>query len=203
MTPLFKNADPFGKVNFRPVSLLSHISKVCERIIFNQISTYFETYFSKFLTGFRKNHNTQHSLLKMLELWKEALDKGKSVGTIFMNLSKAFDTLNHDLLIAKLEGYGFSENSFNCIQSYLRSRLQRANVNNFGLWKDIFSGVPQGFILGPVIFNIYVNDMFLFPDTRCLSNYTDDTTLNSVGENHNTNRNILNKFFFISTKMVS
>ena len=70
--------------------------------------------FSSFLTGFRKNRNTQHSLLKMLKLWKEALDKS----AIFMDLSKVFDTLNHDLLIAKLEAYGFSENSLNYIQSY-------------------------------------------------------------------------------------
>ena len=89
------------------------------RIVFNKISTIFKPYFSSFLTGFRKNHNTQHSFLKMLELWKEALDKGKSVGAIFMDLSKAFDTLNHDLLIAKFEAYGFSENSLNYIKSYL------------------------------------------------------------------------------------
>ena len=87
------------------MSLLLHISKVYERTILNKISTSFEPYFSSFLTGFRKNHNTQHSLIKMLELQKEALDKGKSVGARFMDLSKAFDNLNYDLLIAKLEAY--------------------------------------------------------------------------------------------------
>ena len=154
----------------------------------------FEPYSSSFITGFRKNHNTQHSLLKMLELWKEALDKGKSVGAIFMNLSKVFDTLNHDLLIAKLEDYGFSENSLNYIQS-LRNRLQRTNVNNnFSLWKDIFSGVPQGSILGTLMFNIYFNDIFIFPNNEYLSKYADDTTLYSTGENHNSKRNILNKY---------
>ena len=113
-----------------------------------------------------------------------------------MDLSKAFDTLNHDLLIAKLEAYGFSKNSLNYIQSYLRNRLQRTNVNNnSSLWKDIFSGVPQGSILGPLMFNIYINDVFLFSDNGCLSNYDDDTTLYSIGENHNTNRNILIKSF--------
>ena len=113
VTPLFKKADPFDKVNYRPVSLLSHVSKSYERIIFNQIGTFFELYFSSFFTGFYKKHNTQHSLLKMLELWKEALDKGNSVGAIFMDLSKAFEILNHDLLIAKLQAYGFSENALN------------------------------------------------------------------------------------------
>ena len=104
----------------------------------------------------------------MLELWKEALDNGKSVGAIFMNLSKAFDTINHDLLIAKLEAYRFFENSLNYIQSYLRHPLQRTSVNsNFSLWKDIFS----------LMFNICINDIFLFPENECLSNYADDTTL--------------------------
>ena len=65
--------------------------------------------------------------------------------------------------------------------------------NNFSLWKDIFSGVPQGFLIGSLMFNIYIKDIFLFPDNGCLSNYADDTTLYSIGENHNTNRNILNK----------
>ena len=98
VTNLFKKADHFDKVNYIPLSLMTHVSKVYERIIFNQISTNFEPYFSSFLTDF---YNSQHSLLKMLELWKEASDKGKSVGAIFMDLSKAFDALNHDLLIAK------------------------------------------------------------------------------------------------------
>ena len=117
MIPFLKKADPFDKVNSGPVSLLSHVSNVFERIIFNQISTYFEPYFSIFLTGFHKNHNTQHSLLKILELWTEDLDKGKSAGAIFMDLSKSLNTLNHDLLIAKLEAYRFSENPLSYIQS--------------------------------------------------------------------------------------
>ena len=117
----------------------------------------------------------------MLEQQKEALDKCKSVGAIFMDLSKAFDTLNHDLIIAKLEAYGFSKKFHNYIQSYLRNHLQRTNVNNdFSQWKDIFATVPQGSILGPLLFNIYINDIFLFPDNVYLSNYADDTTLYSI-----------------------
>ena len=77
------------------------------------------------LTGFCKNHTTQHSLLKMLELWKEVLDKGKYVSAIFMDLSKALDNLNHDLLIAKHETYRFSESSLNYVQSYLGNRMNK------------------------------------------------------------------------------
>ena len=81
------------------------MSAVFEKLILNQI---IESLLSNLLTGFRKNLNTQHCLLKMLKIWKEALDKGKFVDTIFMDVSKAIKTLNHDLLITKLEAYGFS-----------------------------------------------------------------------------------------------
>ena len=99
MTPLFKKLTLLAKKTSDSEFIVTCFKN--ERIILNQISTYFEPYFSSFLTGFRKTHNIQHSLLKMLELWKEALDKGKSVGVIFMDLPKVFDNLNHDLFIAK------------------------------------------------------------------------------------------------------
>ena len=201
MIPLFKKADPFDKLNYRPVSLLTHISKVFERIIYNQINEYIEPFLSNILTGFRKNHNTQHSLLKMLESFKEALDKGNSVSAIFMDLSKAFDTLNHDLLIAKLEAYGFSVNSLSYIHSYLNKRLQKTNVNkNYSLWKEIFTGVPQGPILGPLLFNIYINDISLFVDEAFLSNYADDTVLYSIYKNHISNQSVLKQNFICLQK---
>ena len=186
-------ADPIDEVKYRPISLLSQVSEVYERIIFNQISTYFEPYFSSFLTDFRKIHNIQYSLLKMLELWKEALDKGKSVGVIFMDLSKVFDNLNHDLLIAKL--FTVSPKILLITFKVTYAIVYRDVNNNFSLWKDIFAGVPQGSILGPLMFNIYINEIFLFPDNVCLSNYAEDTNLYLIGENHNTNKNILNKKF--------
>ena len=93
----------------------------------------------------------------MLEKWKEALDKGNLVDAIFMDLSKACDTQNHDLLIAKLEAYGLSINSLRYIRSYLNNGLQRASVNNsFSLWKDIVAGLPQGSILGRLLFNMFI-----------------------------------------------
>ena len=117
----------------------------------------------------------------MLERFKEALDKGNSVSAIFMDLSKAFDTLNHDLLIAKLEACGFSVNSLSYIHSYLNKRLQKTNVNNsYSLWKEISTGVPQESILGPLLFNIYINNILLFVDEAFLSNYADDTVLYSI-----------------------
>ena len=126
----FKKDDPLDKENYRPISLLSHTSKIYEKILFNQINDYIEPYFSDLLTGFRRNHSTQHCLIKMLEKWKHLLDNGYNIGVLFMDLSKAFDVLNHSLLLAKLDAYGFSLKSTTFIQSYLNKRMQKVNVNN-------------------------------------------------------------------------
>ena len=111
-----------------------------------------------------------------------------------MDLSKAFDTLNHDLLIAKLEAYGFSSKSLSYIHSYLNKRMQKTNVNcDFSLWKAIFSGVYQGSILGQLLFNIYVNDILSFVDEVFLSNHSDDIAVFSAQKNHILNQSTFKK----------
>ena len=108
---------------------------------------------------------------------KTLLVKGGFVCTIFMDLSKAFDTMNQDLLIAKLGAYGFQEDALVFMKSYFTKR-QRARVNsNFIMWEKIISGVPQGSILGPLLLNILLNDLFLFFENSDLSDYADDNTL--------------------------
>ena len=105
ITLVFKKNARTYKNNYRPASVLLVISKIFERIICNQLSAFFEEIFSKFQCGFRKGYSTQHCLLMMLESWKEAVDKNKAFGTLMTDLSKAFDCLSHDLLIAKLHSY--------------------------------------------------------------------------------------------------
>ena len=122
-----------------------------------------ESKISKCVTGFRKSHGTQHYLIVMLQKLKKALDKEENMSAIFMNLSKAFDTINHGLVLAKLKAYGFSKQTLSSICSYLNNRRQRVQINNkFSSLKDVLAGFPQGSIDGPLLFNLLINDLFLF-----------------------------------------
>ena len=120
----------------------------------------------------------------MLENWKNTLEKGKHVGAVFMDLSKAFDTINHDLLIAKLEPHGFSTNALLFMLSYLKNRSQRLSINSsFRTWEEIIAGVPQGSILEPLLFNIFLNDTFYFENRAFISNYADGNVLYAFDSN--------------------
>ena len=111
------------------MSLLPRISKVFERVIYNQINSFMKNRISKCVTGFKKSHGTQHSLIAMLEKWKKALDKEENLSAIFMDLSKVFDTINYDLLLTKLKAYGFSKQALSFMCSYLKNRRQRVQIN--------------------------------------------------------------------------
>ena len=173
ITPTSKKADRHLKINYRPVSILPTLSKIYEKNLYLQIYDYFNGIFSKYLGGFRKGHNTQHCLLFMLEKLKEAPDKGLTTGILLTDLTKAFDCISHDLLVAKLYAYGFSRMPLKLIYDYLGGRKQRTKVkNSFRTWLEILYGVPQGSVLGPLLF-IYINDLFFSQEFQ-MANFADD-----------------------------
>ena len=145
---------------------------------------YFNHILSKWQCGFRKGFSTQHYLLVMTEKWRKCLDKGGISGAILTDLSKAFDCILHDLLIAKLATYGFDYQSLRIMESFLSNRQQRTKINNaFSRYSEIRHGVPQGSILGPLLFNIYICDIF-FDKIECdNASYVDDNTPYNFGFN--------------------
>ena len=178
--PIFKKLDPFDKANYRPISLLPSLSKVYKKLMYKQLNTFFMKKRSPLLCGFRSGYGTQHPLLKLLHKWQLFLDKSGVVGTILMNLSKAFDCLPHDLILGKLQAYGVNYESLELIRSYLSNRYQRIKLDStFSSWMKILLGVPQGSILGPLLFNIFINDILLSIEKTEICNFADDNTIYS------------------------
>ena len=130
VTPVFKKGDRLEKTNYRPVSILSSLSKIFERLLFNQLNYYFDPLLSKYQCRFRKGSSAQNCLLFMIEKLKKCLDNQGSTGILLTDLSKAFKCLDHDLLIAKLHAYGFDIKAVKLIQSSLTNRHQRVNINS-------------------------------------------------------------------------
>ena len=163
VSPSYKKADNLVKGNYRPVSVLTTLSKLYESAMNDQLFKHFVSIFNKLLSAFRKGHSCQTLLVKCIEDWKSALDQNKHIGVLFTDLSKAFDCLPHSLLLAKLRAYGLDISACNLIASYLSNRKQRIKIGNArSEWISLSKGVPQGSILGPLLFNVFINDMYLF-----------------------------------------
>ena len=152
--------------------------------MYEQLYEYLNNYLNDLFCGFRKTHSIQHVLSRLIQSLKKELNNSALVGTILTDLSKAYDCLPHDLLIAKVEAYGLDKPSLNLVNDYLRFRKQRGKIgSSYSDWANVTRGIPQRSILGPLLFNIFTNDIFLFIEKSDICKFADDNTLFSCGDN--------------------
>ena len=162
------------------MSILTTFSKIYERVIKNQLLYGMENVFLPNISAYRKSYNSQHVLLRLIEEWREYLDKDFVVGAVMTDLSKAFDCIPHDVLIAKLEAYGLGEKTLSYIFSYLRNRNQCVCINDKKSdFQKIISGVPRDSITGPILFHFSINDLFFLVSSTSM-HMTDDNSLSSA-----------------------
>lgn len=186
ISAIFKGkGDEYNPSNYRPISITSCLGKILEKIIFKYLYNYLQEYeiLTKYQSGFRPHDSTVNQLLEIYHIIIENLDKGKEIKFIFCDVSKAFDKVWHAGLLYKLKKYGVNGNILRWFSSYLSERKQRVfNEGFYSTWKDTLAGVPQGSVLGPYLFLLYVNDIV----DNIKSNirlFADDTSLFTVIDN--------------------
>ena len=178
--PIYKKENQHLTDNYRPVSLLPIISKIFEKVVFIQVYDYFTQndllYKSQY--GFRKLHSTELAALEFTDKIVSNLEQGKLPLAIFLDLSKAFDTIDHNILIDKLSYYGITGRALDWFKSYLHQRKQYVQYcDSISSMSNIKTGVPQGSILGPLLFIIYMNDIAAVTNKFHFTLYADDTSL--------------------------
>lgn len=164
------------------------ISKIFERHIANQLHVYLKStdVIYNYQSGFRQHHSCSTALTRLIDCWLRDIDEGKIIGTVFLDLRKAFDMVNHNILLYKMKLFNFSENAIKFFTSYLSNRSQLVQSGNTkSEFLDIKSGVPQGSILGPIFFIMYVNDMAYTCTNSLLDLYADDSSLHKSGTDIN------------------
>ena len=193
--PIYKADDPSHFTNYRPISLLSNFSKFFEKVMYNRMIEFAEQYniLYRCQFGFRKNYSTSHALIHLINRISSAIDQRETTVGVFLDLSKAFDTLDHQILFTKLEHYGIRDVALQWIKSYFSCRQQFVQINQTcSSMQTIKCGVPQGSILGPLFFILYINDLPKASKLTELLLFADDTSIFFSHSNPNYLENVLN-----------
>ena len=194
---VFKNkGDPRLLPNYRPISLLSNINKIFEKLVHTRLFSFLELHdcIYELQFGFRAKYSTNHALMSLTETVRNALDNSNFACGIFVDFQKAFDTVDHNILLNKLDHYGVRGIANNWFRSYLSNRKQYVSVNGFHSNTEIMKfGVPQGSVLGPLLFLVYINDLRNAIHNSIVHHFADDTNLLYINKNLKVIQNKMNK----------
>ena len=185
--PIYKKGSKLQTCNYRPISLLSNLNKIFEKLIFNKVYKFLDQKGTIYdlQYGFRPKHSTTHALINITERIRESLDQGKVACGIFVDLQKAFDTVNHDILLDKMHRYGIRGSASKWFKSYLSNRYQYVSLQGFDSNRTkIEHGVPQGSVLGPLLFLIYINDLPKAIKHSFVYLFADDTNMLKICDSY-------------------
>ena len=187
VTPVYKNNGDINIMsNYRPISVIGHIAKMVEQLVRSQLVSYLEehAFISTDQSAYLKGHSTQTSLHRVIDDWLENINNNQTTGVCLLDISKCFDTISHRILLQKLSMYGIKHTEFKWFSSYLDKRKQAVFCHNkLSSLVDITTGVPQGSVLGPFLFLLFINDISNFTTDGCVTNlFADDAMIYASGD---------------------